>query len=454
MTLDIYIVKSGDTLDSISEMYGVSASRLAYDNDIENGRIVVGQALIVLKPDITYVLRDGDTLYSIAEDYNITVNDLLRNNSFLLNENFLLPGRELVITYMNDGNAMIESGNAGMDEGADVNTNIDNINDETGVSTGIDNIDISGYAYAFIDENTLEEACLYIDELLPFSYGFNYDGSLIPMNDDGLIDTAERFGNSIRMVITPLDRNERFNNQLVVALLSDEVVQDVLLDNMVATMTYKGYTALDIDFEFIPGQYRQQYVAFVNKVRERLNANGYKVSVALPPKISDDQQGLLYEGIDYEGLGNAANTVFLMTYEWGYKYGPPMAVAPIPSVRRVLDYAVTVIPREKIYMGIPNYAYDWPLPYERGNTVAETIGNTEAVRRAYYYGTEILYDEQSKSPYYYYTDNGIEHVVWFEDVRSISEKYKLVFEYGFRGAGYWNLMREFRPNWMYVNYII
>ena len=71
-------------------------------------------------------------------------------------------------------------------------------------------------------------------------------------------------------------------------------------------------------------------------------------------------------------------------------------------------------------MGIPNYAYDWPLPYVRGTTVAETIGNTEAVRRAYEFGAEILYDDEAKAPFYYYTDNeNTEHVVWFEDVRSI-----------------------------------
>ncbi len=52
-----------------------------------------------------------------------------------------------------------------------------------------------------------------------------------------------------------------------------------------------------------------------------------------------------------------------MTYEWGYKYGPNMAVAPLNMVRRVLDYAVTEIIPEKIMLGIPNYGYDWPLPF-------------------------------------------------------------------------------------------
>ena len=50
-----------------------------------------------------------------------------------------------------------------------------------------------------------------------------------------------------------------------------------------------------------------------------MNALGYQVSVALAPKTSANQPGLLYEGKDYRALGEAANHVLLMTYEWGYK---------------------------------------------------------------------------------------------------------------------------------------
>lgn len=419
--MEIYVVQQGDTLESIAEQFGVSAARLAYDNEVTGNRLVVGQALIVLRPERIYTIENGDTLEGIAAQNDTTVLQLVRNNSYLLNEDFLLPGRQIVIAY----------------EG-----------------TQRRNIELFGYAYAFIREDILQECCLYINELLPFSYGYNEDGTLIPMNDDRLLSIAGRFGNRKRMVITPLDRYERFNNQLVVRLLTDAQMKNILLDNIIATMEAKGYQALDIDFEFIPGEYREEYAAFIAETRQRLNGLGYQVSVALPPKTSDDQPGLLYEGVDYRAIGEAANTVFLMTYEWGYKYGPPLAIAPIPSVRRVLDYAVSVIPPEKIDLGIPNYAYDWPLPYERGTTVADTIGNLEAVKIAADYGAEIQYDEEAKAPYFYYTKEGVSHVVWFEDVRSIQAKYDLIAEYGFRGAGYWNLMREFRQNWMYVNQII
>lgn len=123
---------------------------------------------------------------------------------------------------------------------------------------------------------------------------------------------------------------------------------------------------MDIDFEYILAADKDAFTKLVRTVTNEMNELGYRVYVALAPKTSSEQKGLLYEGKDYSGLGQAANGVLLMTYEWGYTYGPPMAVAPINKVKEVLDYAITQIDTNKISLGIPNYGYDWPLPYERG----------------------------------------------------------------------------------------
>ena len=142
-----------------------------------------------------------------------------------------------------------------------------------------------------------------------------------------------------------------------------------------------------------------------------------------------------------------------MTYEWGYTYGPPRAVSPIGEVRRVVEYAVTEIPNEKIYLGIPNYAYDWELPYQKGVTRARGIGNEVAVRIAAENGAEIQFNERDATPFFEYTSaGGTRHVVWFEDVRSIAAKFDLVDEFNLRGAGYWNLMNPFAQNFAYVGY--
>lgn len=125
-----------------------------------------------------------------------------------------------------------------------------------------------------------------------------------------------------------------------------------------------------------------------------------------------------------------------------------MAVAPLNKVRQVVDYAITRIPPEKLSLGIPNYGYDWPLPYERGVTKARTIGNVEAVQIAIENNAAIEFDSTAMSPYFFYYRDGIRHEVWFEDVRSLQAKFRLVPEYRLRGIGYWQIMKLFRANWL------
>jgi len=72
-----------------------------------------------------------------------------------------------------------------------------------------------------------------------------------------------------------------------------------------------------------------------------------------------------------------------------------MAVAPINMVRRVAEYALTEIP-----------------------------------------------------PYFRYWQSGVQHEVWFEDVRSLKAKFDLIKELDLSGAGYWQIMNYFRANWL------
>lgn len=128
-----------------------------------------------------------------------------------------------------------------------------------------------------------------------------------------------------------------------------------------------------------------------------------------------------------------------------------MAVAPLPNVRRVVEYALTEIPANKILLGIPNYGYDWPLPFVQGNR-ATSISNQYAVTLAAQNGVSISYDSVSQAPWFRYRDSsGQEHEVWFEDARSIRAKLSLISRFGLLGAGYWNLMRPFPQNWLVLN---
>ncbi len=359
-----------------------------------------------------YVVRRGTTLSAISRQYGIPVETLARVNQ-IPNPDVLVEGQALLLPE--------------------------------GQTDGALSVEVGGYAYPFISPWVLRETLGAITALFVFSYGFTPEGGLLPpvLNDRWMVEEALSRGVRPVLVLTPLDRSGVFSNYLISRLLTDEQAQNRLLRELVQRIAEWGFGEVNIDFEYILPEDRDRFTAFVEQASQQLPV---PVSVCLAPKTSRNQRGLLFEGKDFPALGRAADRVLLMTYEWGYKYGPPLAVAPIDQVRRVVEYALTEIPAEKICLGLANYGYDWPLPFVQGQTVARTIGSIEAVALARENRTNIIFDWPSKSPWFQYTDcDGVRHVVWFEDVRSWQYKLDLVKEYGLAGVGIWTVMNLNRP---------
>ena len=303
---------------------------------------------------------------------------------------------------------------------------------------------VNGYAYPSISKETLEWWLPRLSWVAAFSYGFTEDGNLINLEDANLIIPATEAGVRPMMVLTPLDADGNFNDNIAIRVFENPDAQQNLIDNIEANIKNKNMGGVDFDFEYLAADYADDYVELVGRTRGRLRPQGYLTTVALAPKVSTDQPGLLYQGHDYAGMGQAADYCLLMTYEWGYTYGPPLPVSPINSVRRVLDYGVTQIPPEKILMGMSNYGYDWRLPFVQGESKAEKLTNYQALARAEYYGVDVQYDEEAQAPFFTYTSpDGSEHIVWFEDERSWRARLALVEEYGLVGISIWNIMHIF-----------
>ncbi len=311
---------------------------------------------------------------------------------------------------------------------------------QTQASAGRRTIDVNGYAFPNISDEALNNTLPNLTFLSPFSYQVKPDGTLTPIKDTPLVQTARAKGVAPMMVISNIGE-DGFSSDIAHEVLNDTQVQQTLLDNVVKTLKSKNYYGLDIDFEYVYPNDREAYNRFLEKVVARLRPLGYSIVSALAPKTSADQQGLLYEAHDYAAHGRLMDHVILMTYEWGYTYGPPMAVAPIDQVRRVLDFAVSVIPSEKILMGMPNYGYDWTLPYKKG-TAARSLSFVQARELAQKEGATIEFDETAQAPYFNYTDDeGVEHVVWFDNEASIRARLGLIDDYNLGGVSYWTINR-------------
>lgn len=418
--MEIYVAEKGNTISTVAEKYGINPQILAELNGLfENTELLAGQSVVVIYPKTVYTAKEGDTLFKIAESFGTTLRSLFRNNPRYAKNSSLVVGDKIVIEFESDSRQPVKT---------------------------------NGYAYPFVQKEVLNSFLPYMTYLSPFTYGFTYEGDIVDLNDGELLKAAAEFGVLPLMHLSTLTESGTFSNELASAVLNSKDLSNRLADTVENIVDEKGYFGLDIDFEFISSADSLLYPEFIQTLRSRLNPKGKVVYSALAPKVSDTQKGSLYEGHNYFLIGEASNGVLLMTYEWGYTYGPPMAVAPINLVRRVLEYALLNIPPEKIFLGIPNYGYDWTLPFEKGKSKARSISNPEAIEIAREYGADILFDETSKTPYFNYTDGeGKKHEVWFEDARSITAKYNLIKEFNLLGAGFWNLMRPFQTGMSILN---
>ncbi|MFV0496593.1 MAG: LysM peptidoglycan-binding domain-containing protein [Candidatus Fimivivens sp.] len=413
--MTIYTVQPKDSIYTIAQKYGVSMQQLIDDNGLKDMRyLIVGQSLVIRADDVRHVVHSGESLHSIANQYDVTQQNILAANPAITAPNSIRVGQVITIPLSLPKQRTIS---------------------------------VNGYVFPNIGDETLAKTLPHLTFISIFSYEVHPDGSLEPIADENVIAAASAKQTAPLMVITNIKQGGSFDSELAHTILNDDALQNNILENVMKTLP-KGYFGLDIDFEYIYPQDREKYNRFVKKAVDTLHPQGYSVSVALAPKASADQPGLLYESHDYPFHGAAVDHVILMTYEWGYTRGPAQAVAPLDKVKQVLDYAVSAMPSQKILMGMPNYGYDWTLPFVQGSA-ARSMSNTEALSLAQRVGAVIKFDEQAQAPYFnYYDKQGRKHVAWFEDARSIAAKLALVEAYNLGGVSYWTVNKFFPQNWL------
>jgi len=373
-----------------------------------------------------HVVKSGESLWSIAHEYGVTIDQIVTANE-LENPDKLVVGLALVIPV------------------------------QTTRPTGKPVIDVNAYTI-----NTGETGVEEIHDVgkdltywMSFAYRMRSDGGLDVIDDTAMLQAAATERIVPVLCVTNFSATEA-GSSLAHTILASDDIQDILLANILGVMKEKGFQGINIDFENVLPADRELYNQFLQKTVDQLHPEGYFVSTALAPKVSAEQKGLLYEAHDYEAHGRIVDFVILMTYEWGYRLGPAQAISPLNEIKRVLDYAVTVIPRDKIFFGFQIYARDWLLPFVQGEQ-AETFSQQEAIQRAIEHQVAIQYDPVAQAPFFRYTDaEERTHEVWFEDARSAQAKFDMVKNYNLRGISYWVLGYPFPQNWLLLedNFVI
>jgi spore germination protein len=419
--MDIHVVQFGETIDTIAEQYGVSAQKIISDNELINPyRLVIGQTIVITYPEKTYTVQEGDTLISIADSNGISVIQLLRNNSFLSERTYIYPGETLVISYNNT---------------------------KRKVTT-------SGFAYPYINKSLLVKTLPYLTYLSIFNYTITSTGELITYYDDlEIIQIAKDYGVAPLMLVTTLTAKGEPNIEAAYDILINEELQEQYIYTILGLVKSKGYYGVNLSFQYLNTSNQDQYINLFNKASEIANLAGIPLFITINPNKTFVGNELVYERVDLTRVNQDANSIAFVSFNWAYNYGPPIPIASINDIKDLIDYVLNYVRPETVNVGIPIFGYDWELPYVPGFTKASALSLNSIINLAVNIGAVIEFDEISQTPYIRYIEsaNGIQHIIWFIDARSINSLMNLVVDSGLQGTGIWNIMYYYAQMWLIIN---
>lgn len=231
----------------------------------------------------------------------------------------------------------------------------------------------------------------------------------------------------------------QFNKTTSKNLLENQMNRINCINNLFFELQKGKYKGINIDFEGIYPENRDDFSSFVAQIYSFLKPYGYTITIAVPAKTKDNPNDGWHGAFDYKALGNYVDEFILMTYDEHYSGGPPGPIASIEWVRKVVKYTQSVVSKEKIYLGIASYGYDWIV---NEKTKAKALSMIKCNELSISTNSTIKWDELAKTPYFEYSIDDKNHIVWFENSKSLSYKLDLVNEFDIAGIAIWRLGLE------------
>jgi len=233
-----------------------------------------------------------------------------------------------------------------------------------------------------------------------------------------------------------------FDGTRINKLLLNTELNQLLIKKMILIAKENGFVGWDLDWEEIKESDRNLFSEFVGVLGTALRQENLKLIVTVHAQTGKEDDWVGTKGQDWDALSKNTDALRIMAYDFHHSASHPGPVTPINKLKEVLDYAISVIPLEKLVIGLPNYGYDWrgnigePIQYEKAITLL--LSNNGSWSR----------DRSSFALKGTYTDNlGSNHELWFEDKESIIKKILIAKEYGIYQYCFWSLGGEDKTFW-------
>jgi spore germination protein YaaH len=280
-----------------------------------------------------------------------------------------------------------------------------------------------------------------ITTIAPFLYRVDQDGKIHGQSKPGLIKTAKETGVKILAVVTNTDSTSTFSKQIISALLRSKSARSNAISEILKLLKDNGYSGVNIDFEGVPPADRPYLTAFFRELAPTLRANNLLVTASLPAKTATEEWSAWSGAYDYQAIAPYLDLAVVMTYDQHYSGGPAGPVASQNWVDSVISYSLRHFSPQKLVMGLAAYGYVWndrsgkALNY----SAIQALINKHKVAPKWH--------AEHKTPYFTYTEAGVQNEVWYENRRSTAAKLELVEKYNLRGVAIWRLGYEDPEIW-------
>ncbi|MFF2450392.1 LysM peptidoglycan-binding domain-containing protein [Neobacillus sp. NPDC058068] len=412
----VHVVKKGETLGTISTIYGVSIQTIVEMNGLLSANTLVpGLALYLpgtLPPIRPYQIKAGDHIWQLAQQFNIDIPTILEANPGI-DPNKLYIGQIINIPSP----LKLEIATLGFLVPSSESANLETIESLAGQLTFL-----AVVAYSFTEEG----------------FAFNV------IEDAALVSRCNQLNITPLLMIRNIAGND-FSAELAGRVLQNPTYRGNLIASLVNLTRNRGFGGVSIDLEFIPPAQRHDFITFLTDLKNALG--GLTLHVNVHAKTADIPTNRIIGAYDYAAIGSVVDLVAVMTMDYGYPGGPPDPIAPITWMEQVIRYSITQIKSQKLQIAMPLYGYDKVVPTNAAHALSVLGAQNQAIST----GSAIEFDNTVKSPWYRYWHGVEEHVVWFEDIRSFIEKYRLIDLYQLAGTTFWQISLPAPQNWAYLN---
>jgi spore germination protein YaaH len=294
-----------------------------------------------------------------------------------------------------------------------------------------------------------------IDILVPTWYNVDPDGNVKGAPDPNVMRVAQ----SSHVPVMPIVVNPGFNQNDFHKLLGNPAARAKMIAALVAECQAHSYIGIQFDFENVIYTDRDALTNLVAEAAASLHANALQLSIATVPNapgVAGD--GAFSKWIynnwrlayDLKGIGAAVDLLCLMTYDEHTRYTPPGPVAGQLWTKDNLDYALKVVPKEKLSLGIPVYGYRWyagdPVNDKPGVTV-QTVGGDDVRQLIAKFHPEIQWDTDDRATWFRFYRDATREWVYYTDRRTFQARYDLVTSSGIQGFCSWVLGKEDPAIW-------